>query len=908
MFTFRYCTMLFAVFFGAAGAQAQVSLTGATPYTQSFDTLANSGSSSVLPAGWLLNESGSSANADGKYTANTGSNNAGDSYSYGAAGTGERAFGTLLSGTLTPSIGACFANNTGGGIQSLTIAYNGEQWRLGQSGRGADHLDFSYRVGSADITSGTWTSVPSLNFLSPITSGSVGALDGNAPANRTAISGTIPGLVIASSQILCVRWSDFNVTGSDDGLAVDDFSLSFTSSGPISPFVCEDGIKTSTAIHTIQGSATISAMSGQTVEVEGIVVGDFRASNQLKGFYLQEPDATWDSDPFTSEGIFIFDNALGLDVNIGDRVRVKGTVDEFSSSGSFLGSNTSSQLTEIGNVQSKLVCSTGNVFARTAVSLPTANAGDLERYEGMAVELAQQLTVTGNFSLGTFDQLDLAPSVLYGPTTSANPASWPGQASLIRRSVIALDDASTLANTSLYPTMFPAGGLSAANTLRVGALVNYDANTATNTPLAGVLDDRFGEYRIQPTSPVTFYNANPRPDIAPILSGVGGRFRAVSANVLNFFTTFGSRGADTQTEFDRQKTKIVEELIAMDGDVFGLGEVQNFANGNTNGGAYTNAALQSLVDGLNCRRAGNLPACTNPPAMPFGFIDTLGLGASNGTDAIRSAIVYRLDRLLPVGGPALYYQNDSNRPSLAQTFQPATGAKAAEQTFTFVVNHFRSKGSACGGTSDDVFQGNCNGLRLNMAQNVVSWLAGNPTSDPAAANRRLLLVGDFNAYYGEDPIQYFAANGYANLVAGIIGPSAYSYNFGSQAGYLDHAMANGAMNLLVKGVAEWHNNADEPSSLQALNSSIKSAAAQTAYYAPDPYAASDHDPIVVGFNPLAGDLNDDGIVGTADQQLLAAAIGKSASAVDRRMDFDGDGRITLNDYRVWTAYYRGYIQ
>jgi predicted extracellular nuclease len=673
-------------------------------------------------------------------------------------------------------------------------------------------------------------------------------------------------------------------------------------------FGCESGVKTSTAIHDVQGSGTTSPDVGKTVELEGIVVGDFQSASQLRGFYLQEPDATWDSNPATSEGIFVFDNLLGADVNIGDRVRVRGTIDEFSSSGSFLGNTLTSSLTELGTVSAKAVCSTGNSFTRTTVTLPTANAGDLERYEGMAVQFTQQLTVTGNFSLGTFDQLDLAPALQYAPTGNPNQATWPVQTSLITRSVIALDDASTLANASLYPTIFPPGGLSATNTLRSGAIVNYDAGTQTNTALVGVLDDRFGEYRVQPTAPVTFYPANPRPDIAPILTNTGARFRAVSANVLNFFTTLGSRGAATQTEFDHQKTKVIEALYAMNADVYGLSEVQNFANGNTSGGTYTNAALQSLVDGLNCKVAGQSPLCTTPPSAPYALIDTLNLGANNGTDAIRTAIIYNPSHLTAVGAPAMYYQNDTNRPTLAQTFQPASGLKASSQTFTFVVNHFRSKGSACGGTSDDIYQGNCNGLRLNMAQNVVTWLAGNPTNDPAGAARKRLLVGDFNAYYGEDPIQYFATHGYPDLIANIIGPAAYSYNFGSQAGYLDHTMANAPMNLLVKKVAEWHNNADEPSSLQALDSSSKSAAAQAAYYGADPYAASDHDPIVIGFNSLPGDFNDDGVVDLADQALIAAALNKDASAVDRRMDLDGDGKITANDYRLWAVYYRSFLQ
>jgi uncharacterized protein len=427
--------------------------------------------------------------------------------------------------------------------------------------------------------------------------------------------------------------------------------------------------------------------------------------------------------------------------------------------------------------------------------------------------------------------------------------------------------------------------------------VNFDPSTRINSPLVGILDDRFGVYRIQPAAPVTFHNANARPPVPR----VGGRLRAAAANMLNFFTTFGSRGAANQTEFDRQKTKLVEELIALNADVYGLSEIQNFANGSTNGVIYTNDPLQSLIDGLNCRNSGALPTCTNPPSMPFGFIDTLGLGTANGTDAIRNGIVYRIDRLAAVGPAALYYQNDSNRPSMAQTFQPAVGPDASRQTFTFVVNHFRSKGSPCGGTSDDVFQGSCNGLRLDMAQNVVTWLATNPTNDPAGANRKLLLVGDFNAYYGEDPMQYFDGHGYVNLTARIAGENAYSFNFASQIGYLDHALTNRAMKPLIRRVAEWHTNADEPRSLQALDSNLKNAAAQAAYFAPDAFAAADHDSLLIGFNPLPGDLNDDGVVNLADLQLLSAAFGSNASETDHHLDANGDDVITIDDYRIWSG-------
>lgn len=210
----------------ASTADAAIGLTGGL-YTQDFDTLAISGTSSTVPAGWALAESGTNANAT--YTAGTGSGTAGDTYSFGAAASLERAFGGLQSGTLIPTIGAEFANSiVGNTITSILIEYAGEQWRLGALSR-VDRLDFQYSLDATSLATGTWSDVDPLDFTAPITGGTVGALDGNSAANRTSISGTIPGLSILPGATFWIRWTDLNASGSDDGLAVDDFHLTPTS-------------------------------------------------------------------------------------------------------------------------------------------------------------------------------------------------------------------------------------------------------------------------------------------------------------------------------------------------------------------------------------------------------------------------------------------------------------------------------------------------------------------------------------------------------------------------------------------------------------------------------------------------------------------------------------------------------
>ena len=120
-------------------AAGTISLTALdTAYSQDFDTLANAGSANTaVPTGWDFFESG--ANANGAYRAGDGSLTTGDTYSFGATGSTERAFGGLFSNALLPTIGAQFTNNTGGTITSLAVTYTGEQWRLGTTGRVHHH-------------------------------------------------------------------------------------------------------------------------------------------------------------------------------------------------------------------------------------------------------------------------------------------------------------------------------------------------------------------------------------------------------------------------------------------------------------------------------------------------------------------------------------------------------------------------------------------------------------------------------------------------------------------------------------------------------------------------------------------------------------------------------------------------
>jgi hypothetical protein len=209
---------------GVAPTCASITVSNLT-YTQDFDTLTNSGTSSTVPPGFGFAETGT--NADTTYTAGTGSSATGDTYSFGVAGSNERAFGGLRSGSLVPTIGACFTNNIGGTINSIQITYDGEQWRLGTAGR-QDRLDFQYSLNAVSLTdaSATWIDVDPLDFSTPNTTTATGVKDGNAAENRTpGITALIAPLSIPNGATVYIRFLDVDASGSDDGLAIDNFSF-----------------------------------------------------------------------------------------------------------------------------------------------------------------------------------------------------------------------------------------------------------------------------------------------------------------------------------------------------------------------------------------------------------------------------------------------------------------------------------------------------------------------------------------------------------------------------------------------------------------------------------------------------------------------------------------------------------
>ncbi len=563
-------------------------------------------------------------------------------------------------------------------------------------------------------------------------------------------------------------------------------------------------------IHAIQGSGSVSPLKEEKVIVEGIVVGDFQGKTGLGGFFLQSKEA--DDDPATSEGIFISDRKSSVAVSPGDLVRVSGTVKD--------GNGHMTRIMEIHNVE--VLQSGMELPSASTLTLPVASPAQWESVESMLVKIPQELTVTETYSLGRYGQIKLsAGGRLFKSTNITSPGAEAARvfaANQLRS--ITLDDGSASQNPNPIP--FPgSAGLSVNNPLRGG-------DTVKN--LTGVVSQNRGSYQIQPTDTVPFVHSNPGKDKP---EAVGGSLRVASFNVLNYFNGDGRggdfptpRGAESKSDFKRQRSKIISAILAINADIVGLMEIENDSGGTT--------ALMDLTKGLNEASADGV----SYKALMHKF--------DLGTDAIRCAFIYRSETVKPAGKAMRCNQPpfDKRRPSLAQVFTE----KSSGKSLTVIVNHFKSKGGR-GAKGVDMDrkdgQGAFNAERTKAANTLLEWVRRNPAQGEL---ENVLIIGDLNSYAREDPITTLRRGGFTDLIAKFVpADQAYSYVYKGEHGYLDHALADESLLPFVTGTTVWHVNADE-APVMDYKTKYKSAGQIKSLYSTGPFRSSDHDPVVVGID------------------------------------------------------------
>lgn len=542
-----------------------------------------------------------------------------------------------------------------------------------------------------------------------------------------------------------------------------------------------------TPIHQVQGAGDQSPLTGQTVTVEGILTLDSRQPGGFSGFYLQQADHQTDNDPATSEALFVYTRkAVGT---VGQRVRVTGTVKEFHG------------LTEVAPVHSLSVCGQATLPAPINVSLPWSQPP--ESLENMRVRFADPLTVIDNYNLARYGELTLAASdqVIATEQMAPGPAARAReQQNLAQR--VTLDD-----------------GLGKQNPTPVPWLVERDTVRAGDTlsELEGVLDYRFGQWRVQPAAVPRFQARNPRPQ-APAKSP--DSLRIMTLNLQNYFNGDGQgkgfptpRGASSFEQFQAQSRKLARTIQDAQPDILAVTELENDGYG-------PNSAAAGLA-----RTLGPDWAIVQPPSL-------------DGNDAIRTALLYRDSRIHPIGPahrPSPGELSGGSRPPLAQSFR----VRGSDMAFWVVVPHLKSK-SCRHASAREQDQGDGQGCynrqRTLSANVIVNWLQ-TLTGDLEATP--VLVTGDLNSYAREAPVERFREAGFTSLVHQYQPclPQQcehYTYRYQGQKGTLDYALASPALMPWIKHAQTWNINADEPRAL-----SYRQAPEQTG-----PWRSSDHNPVL----------------------------------------------------------------
>lgn len=263
-------------------------------------------------------------------------------------------------------------------------------------------------------------------------------------------------------------------------------------------------------------------------------------------------------------------------------------------------------------------------------------------------------------------------------------------------------------------------------------------------------------------------------------------------------------GPDDDYDHQKQRTKVKTALARIAADVYGLVEIEQ-----------GQSALEEI--------ASDLTALTG---HPYDYINDQG--SVNGSYT-KSGYVYRSDRIQPVG---MLKRNNT----VVQNRKMVQGFELIEngERFVYSINHFKAKSG--NGTGRNADQGDGQGIfnysRLQEAQSVLQNIQ---SYQSFYGDNDILIMGDLNAYAKEDPIRAFTDAGMIDLHRYFHADSSYSYVYGEQAGYLDHAICNEALRKQVTGMSAWHVNSDEADQYTYDKSNDLTV-----------FRYSDHDPVLVG--------------------------------------------------------------
>ncbi|MFN0138616.1 MAG: endonuclease/exonuclease/phosphatase family protein [Pyrinomonadaceae bacterium] len=600
-------------------------------------------------------------------------------------------------------------------------------------------------------------------------------------------------------------------------------------------------------ISAIQGPSDLSPRERDQVRVTGVVTARVR-----NGFFVQTPDDKVDSDPMTSEGVFVFTTTEpGGDAAIGNMVSVSGIVDEFRPRAE----PKSLPITQVKMQKDRdriEVISKNNELPKpiilSAADFAANKIYQLEKYENMRVT-APELTVVAptDARVDNKNNTTVSNGVFYGILKGQEkPFREPGY--------------------NMYDFLFLSEKEKAQLKKQVPKLALFDANPqrlriesaaqlgaqAINVPahlelknVTGVMYYGYQCYSI-------LVDVSVRPSVSGgypkqiNMPPVGERqFSVATMNLENLFDDIDDpeikEDIVTTESFNARlkKISIAVRTVMQSPDVIGVTEAENLS------------ALKRLADKINTdtEQSGK----PNPKYEAYVEKGNDGRGINVGflvkSSRVKTIEVKQFgkdDKFKDPNSGEADILNDRTPLMLRASIEDAKIGQPFE--FTVVVNHLKS----FLGSEDPKRQ---DGVRLKkklQAELLAKFVQERQKADPKA---KVILVGDFNAYQFNDgvvdvigtikgksaakdevlnPSDDLVEPDMINLVDLIAAGERYSYRYDGNGQVLDHVLVTQSLMNYIRGFGYARVNADFPESFRSDDTRAE--------------RFSDHDPAVAYFS------------------------------------------------------------
>ena len=576
------------------------------------------------------------------------------------------------------------------------------------------------------------------------------------------------------------------------------------------------------AISIIQGEKNMSSYDRQIVKTSGIVTARTRT-----GFFIQTSDDRVDSNPNTSEGIFVYTKTEpDGSVEIGNMVVVSGAVEEFRPRTE----PDSLPLTELSMLKGRdfiQVLSKGNALPKPiALSINDFKLNtidQLEKYEGMRVVVPEMTVVspTGG-RVDNKNNTSVSNGTFFGIVKGlARPFREPGYELY---DFIFLSDKEKADFKKSYPLIkFNDSNperLRVETTAQLGSqAIDIPALTELKN-VSGVLHYSYRTFTI-----LTDVSERPAVSSYPkqinLPAATERQFSVAGMNLENFFDDQDDPAIKedivTTESFNKRLKKISLAVrgIMQTPDVIGVSEAENLAT------------LKRLADKINAdavaagkpdpKYVAYLIDGNDGRGIDCGFlvksarinvIETKQLGKDEKFDNPSTADEAFLNDRPPLMLRASFLDNKSNQP-----FE-----------FTVIANHMKS----FLGYNDPKRQDGVRTKKRLQAEFLARFVQQRQKANP---QEKIILVGDFNAYQFNDGIVDVigtikgkpAAKGEVmnpsedlvdpdmiDLVDLINVEQRYSYRFDGNAQVLDHVLISNSLQNYIVGFGYARVNADFP--------------------------------------------------------------------------------------------------